>query len=111
MMGTESYATHQLNYFKHVNMQEAHRNDYNTNKVLSISRPLEVLTVIHNKIDHVKTTSPCFANQIKVTDGFLKLYVSVTGEFENNFIAFSKVCSICNRVILGDMDSHKMDYL
>jgi hypothetical protein len=24
-IGTESYATHQLNYFKHVNMQEAHR--------------------------------------------------------------------------------------
>jgi hypothetical protein len=79
-MGTESYAAHQLNYFKHVNMQEAHRNDYYTNRALSISRPLEVLTVIHDKMDHAKTASPCFANRIKATDGLFKLPVSVTGE-------------------------------
>ena len=78
-MGTESFTAHQLNYFKHVNMQEAHRNDYYTNRVLSISRSLEVLTVIHDKMDHAKTTSPYFANRIKVTDGFFKLPVSVTG--------------------------------
>src|SRR5450631_355085 len=67
-MGTESFAAHQMNYFKHVNMQEAHRNDYYTNRALSISRPLEVLTIIHDKMDHAKTTSPCFANRIKATD-------------------------------------------
>jgi len=27
IMGTESYVAHQLNYFKHINMQETHRND------------------------------------------------------------------------------------
>jgi hypothetical protein len=86
-MGTESYMAHQLNYFKHVNMQEAHRNDYYTNRVLSISRPLEVLTVIYDKMDHAKTASPCFANRIKATDGFFKLHVSVTGEVGNEFIA------------------------
>jgi hypothetical protein len=79
-MGTESYIAHQLNYFKHVNMQEAHRNDYYTNRALSISRPLEVLTVIHDKMDHAKTASPCFAHRIKATDGLFKLPVSVTGE-------------------------------
>ena len=42
-MGTKSYIAHQLNYFKHVNMQEAHRNDYYTNRALSISLPLEGL--------------------------------------------------------------------
>jgi hypothetical protein len=52
MMGNESYIAHQLNYFKHVNMQEAHRNDYYTNRTLSISRPLEVFTVIHDKMDY-----------------------------------------------------------
>ena len=46
-VGTNSYATYQLNYFKHVNMQKAHRNDYYTNRDLSISKPLEVFTVIH----------------------------------------------------------------
>ena len=84
-MGTESYIAHQLNYFKHVNMQEAHRNDYYTNRALSISKPLEVLTVIHDKMDHAKTASPCFANRIKATDGLFKLPVSVTGERETQF--------------------------
>ena len=68
-MGTESYPTHQLNYFKHVNMQEAHRNDYYTNKALC--RPLESLTIIHDKMDHAKTISSYFANRIKATNGFL----------------------------------------
>jgi hypothetical protein len=93
-MGTESYAAHQLNYFKHVNMQEAHRNDYYTNRALSISRPLEVLTVIHDKMDHAKTASPCFANRIKATDGFFKLPVSVTGEFRYNIIYDFKYCGV-----------------
>ena len=79
-MGTEYSVAHQLTYFKHLNMQEAHRNDYYTNRTLSISRPLEVLTVIHDKMDHAKTTPPCFANQIKAKDGFFKLHVSVTGK-------------------------------
>ena len=78
-IGTESYSAHQLNYFKHVNMQEAHRNDYYTNRALSIARPLDVLTVIHDKMDHAKTASPCFANRIKATDGLFKLPVFVTG--------------------------------
>ena len=58
--GTESYAMRQLDYFKHVNMQEAHLNDYYTNRALSIARPLEVLMVSHDKMNHAKTTSPCF---------------------------------------------------
>jgi hypothetical protein len=95
-MGTESYVAHQLNYFKHVNMQEAHRNDYYTNRALSISKPLEVLTVIHDKMDHAKTASPCFANRIKATDGFFKLPVSVTGEHGNSLVGVSKYCSVCS---------------
>jgi hypothetical protein len=61
-MGTESYVAHQLNYSKHVNKQKPHRNNYYTNIALSISEPLGVLTVIHDKMDHAKTCSPCFAN-------------------------------------------------
>ena len=84
-MDTKSYIARQLNYFKHVNMQEAHRNDYSKNRALSISRPLEVFTVIHDKIDHAKIASPCFANRIKITDNFLKLYVSIRGECGQQF--------------------------
>jgi hypothetical protein len=106
-MGTESFAVHQLNYFKHVNMQEAHRNDYYTNRALSISRPLEVLTVIHDKMDHAKTASPCFAKRIKATDGFFKLPVSVTGDLRNNVMTYPKYCCILFRDVLENIDSFK----
>jgi hypothetical protein len=79
-------------------MQEAHRNDYYTNRALSISKSLEVLTVIHDKMDHAKTASPCFANRIKATDGFFKLPVSVTGEHVNNLVGVSKYCSVSSVV-------------
>ena len=92
-------------------MQEAYRNVYYTNNFLSISKPLEVLTVMFITMDRVKTTSPCFANRIKAKNGFFKLHVSVTSDFGNNFIAYSERCSVFNNVILGDMDSHKIDYL
>ena len=103
-MGTESYAAHQLNYFKHINMQETYCIDYHTNRALSISRPLEVLTVIHNKNDHAKITSPCFANRIKVTNGFLKMFLSVTCEDGNNVITYPKRCGILFHDVLESID-------
>jgi hypothetical protein len=39
---------------KHMNMQNAHHDDYCTNRALSITKPLEVLMVIHDKLDHAK---------------------------------------------------------
>ena len=110
-MVTESYAAHQLNYYKHVNMQKTHRNDYYTNRALSISRPLEVLMVIHYKIDHAKTTSLYFANRIKAINGCFKLHVSVTGELGNNVITYPKYCGVLFRDILKNIDSFKMVYL
>ena len=110
-MGIESYATHQLNYFEHVNMQEVRHNNYYTNRALSISRPLEVLTVIHDKMDHVKTTSPCFANRIKATDGFFKLHVWVTCEFGNDCITYPKHNIVCFLCVHGDIDVYKMNCL
>ena len=84
-----------IELFQACEMQETHRNDYYTNRALSISMPLEVLTVIHDKMDHAKTTSPCFANRIKAMDGFFKLPILITNEFGNNFIAYFK----CNFVL------------
>jgi hypothetical protein len=108
-MGTDSYVGHQLNYFKHVNMQEAHRNNYYTNRALSMS--LECLMVIHDKMDYAKTASACFANRIKATDGFLKLFVLVTCEFGNNLIDVSKYCSVLLSIVIENMDSFKFIFL
>ena len=81
-IGTESHTRHQTKYIEHVNNQEAHRQDYYKNRALSIMRPTEVLTVIHDKMDHAKTACPCYARKIKATDGLFKLPVAVTGLYE-----------------------------
>ena len=78
-IGTESHTRHQQKYVEHVNNQEAHRQDYYKNRALSIMRPNEVLTIIHDKMDHAKTACPCYARKIKATDGLFKLLVAVTG--------------------------------
>ena len=78
-IGTESHTRHQRKYIEHVNNQDAHRQDYYKNRALSIMRPSDVLTVIHDKMDHAKTACPCYARKIKATDGLFKLPVAVTG--------------------------------
>jgi uncharacterized C2H2 Zn-finger protein len=81
-IGTESHKKHQSKYIEHVNNQEAYRHDYYKNRVLSIMRPAEVLTIIHDKMDHVKTACPCYARKIITTDGPFKLPVAVTSLYE-----------------------------
>jgi hypothetical protein len=92
-------------------MQEAHHNDYYTNRALSISKPFEVLMVIHDKMDHAKISSPCFANRIKATYGFLKLPVSVTCEFGYNVICDSKYCGVLFGDVLAIWIHSEMVYL
>jgi ferredoxin-thioredoxin reductase catalytic subunit len=70
------------NNIEHINNQEAHRQSYYKNYVLSIMRPIEVLTIIHDKMEHAKTICPCYARKIKATDGFFKLPVIVTCLYE-----------------------------
>jgi hypothetical protein len=73
--------------FKHVTMllethlreQECARAYYYLSRALSIHRPMQVLCIIHDKMDHSKTTSPCFASKTKSVDAYLKLPISVTG--------------------------------
>jgi len=86
-IGTESHTRHQQKYIEHVNNQEAHRQDYYKNRALSIMRPNEVLTIIHDKMDHAKTACPCYARKIKATDGYFKLPISVTGSLVFIFLA------------------------
>ena len=41
--------------------------------------PHECLTIIHDKMDHAKTTSLVFSHKSKDLDGLIMLPVSVTG--------------------------------
>jgi hypothetical protein len=46
---------------------------------MSVSHPDKCVTIIHDKMDHVKTASPCFASKNKSIDAFMRLLVAVTG--------------------------------
>ena len=48
-------------------------------RALSIEHSRKVWTIIHDKMDHGKTTSPCFTSKNRDTDMFTKLPRSVTG--------------------------------
>jgi hypothetical protein len=63
----------------HLREQECARAYYYLSRALSIHRPLQVLSIMHDKMDHSKTASPCLASRTKSVDGFMKLPISVTG--------------------------------
>ena len=39
---------------------------------------MQVLCIMHDRMDHSKTSSPCFALKTKSVDAYLKLFVFVT---------------------------------
>ena len=63
----------------HLNKAWAHRDLYATNRYRSKCFSHECITIMHDKMDHVKTASPIFSHKTKHLDGFMKLPVSVTG--------------------------------
>ena len=62
----------------HLNKAWAHRDLYAANRYRSKCFPHECVTIMHDKMDHAKTTSPVFSHKTKHLDGFMKLPVSVT---------------------------------
>ena len=64
---------------KHIQGQKAHRLLYYANRGISETNPEQMLTIIHDKMDHSKTASPHYSHKNKATDSFMKLPVAVTG--------------------------------
>ena len=57
--------------------QRAHREHYYANRFLSEKEPEKCVTIIHDKMDHSKTSSPHFSHKSKYMDSFMKLPISV----------------------------------
>jgi hypothetical protein len=68
----------QTRFERHLFAQEAARNAYYGSQAISLYMPSKVLYIMHDKMDHSKTASPCIARKSKDTDGLMKLPVSVT---------------------------------
>ena len=62
----------------HIASQRAHRKLYYTNWFLSEKELDKCVTIIHNKMNHSKTSSPHFSHNSKHMDLFMKLPIFVT---------------------------------
>ena len=79
--GSEDYCRIQKHFDKHLFLQEACCHAYYRSRWLSKLCPSQLLSIMHNKIDHSKTTCPALARKTKALDGFIKLPVKVTRMF------------------------------
>jgi hypothetical protein len=69
----------------HIDAQTSHRELYYANCRLSEKEPTKVLTIIHDKMDDLKTASPHFSHKNKATNSFMKLPVAVTGMIAHGY--------------------------
>ena len=63
----------------HIAGQRVHQELYYTNRFLSEKEPQKCVTIIYDKMDHSKTSSPHFSHKSKHMDLFMKLPISMTG--------------------------------
>ena len=63
----------------HIVGQRAHWELYYANQFLLEKDPEKCVTIIHDKMDHSKTSSPHFSHKSKHMDSFMKLPIFVTG--------------------------------
>ena len=63
----------------HIAGQRVHSELYYANLFLLEKEPKKCVTIIHDKMDHLKTSSLHFSHKSKHMDSFMKLPISVTG--------------------------------
>jgi len=63
----------------HIVGQRAYRELYYRNQQISKQYPEKMLYIIHDKIDHSKTTLPHFSYKTKATDSFMRIPVAIMG--------------------------------
>ena len=79
-LGLEDYGRIQKRFDKHSFLQEACRHAYYRSRWLSKLHPSQLLSIMHDKMDHSKTAC-ALARKTKALDGFMKLLVKVTRMF------------------------------
>ena len=77
--GSRAYDVCQKRLDIHIAGQGAHRELYYTNWFFLEKEPEKCVTIIHNKMDHSKTSSPHFSHKCKHMNSFMKLPIFVTG--------------------------------
>ena len=75
---SKAYDVCQKRLDMHIASQRAHRELYSANCFFLEKQPEKCITIIHDKMDHLKKSSPHFSHKSKHMDSFMKLPVSVT---------------------------------
>ena len=80
MRGSEAFDMCQKKLNMHIAGQRAHQELYYANRFMSEKEPKKCLIIIHNKMDHSKTSFPhsLIKHMCKHMDSFMKLLVSIT---------------------------------
>ena len=77
--GTSGYLAISKASHRHLALQEAHKNNYYKDRILSKYSPKEVLCIIHDKMDYGKTALPVFAHKNKRVDKYERFPISIAG--------------------------------
>ena len=77
--GSGAYDVCQKRLDMHIVGQRAHQELYYANQFLSEKELEKCVTIIHDKLNHSKTSFPHFFHKSKHMDSFMKLPISVTG--------------------------------
>ena len=77
--GSGAYDVCQKRLDMHIAGQRAYRELYYANCYLLTKEPEKCVTIIHDKMDHSKTSSLHFSHKSKHMDSFMKLPITVTG--------------------------------
>ena len=77
--GSGAYDVYQKRLDMHISGQRAHWELYYANWFFSEKEPGKCVTIIHNKMDHSKTSFVHFSHKSKHIDSFMKLPICVTG--------------------------------
>ena len=78
MKDSGAYNVCQKRLDMHIAGQRVHRELYYANCFLSEKELEKCVTIIHNEMDHSKTSFPHFSHKRKHMDSFMKLPISVT---------------------------------
>ena len=78
MKGTQLWEVWNLQLNAHLASQQAHRGLYYANQYHSITYPDEVVSIIHDKMDHSKIASSMYSHKKKQIDSYMRLPIAVT---------------------------------
>jgi len=76
--GSGAYDVAQKRLDMHIAGQRVHRELYYANRFISEKGPKKSVTIMHDKMDHSKTSSPHFSHKSKNMGQFIKLPIFVT---------------------------------